>query len=366
MIIYTSLIIINLISILIFKSLEARKGKDFSSYYLLVFFVTTFVISGLRAQSVGTDTYNYQSIFQTIGLMGTEYYDFSKFPGYTLYNLFIYRVNNNPQIITIFNSLVISLGMSICFKRLSTNPYMSSLLYITLYHYFVTMNATRQYISVIFLFISIYYFINKKKRFLLYFTLALSFHQVSIIGVLYFILYKIKWNTKRYIWLGISTILSGVFFSRFTIIFSKIFPDYNMYFNQNSAVNLASTGNGNKVILSLFLMIFILMGVYVVKKNVDKNDSYYRFLLACVLISLILDIIFNKNIMMIRVVLYFNIMYLFFIPLTISYFSCFIKEKYMFNIITSVGTLLITLIPFYYQLSNNMVNVLPYLFFWNF
>lgn len=364
MIIYTSLLFFNFLSMIYFMYLEEKTNKKYVKYFLIFNFISIFLISGFRNSSIGTDTRNYESIFSTISSMGFNYYDFEKFPGYTIYNLVLSKITTWPQIITIVNAFIISLGMCFSFKKMSINPYMSSFLYITLYHFFVTMNATRQYISIILLFISLHYFIQKKNRFILYFLLAISFHQVSIIGLAYFILFRKKWNINNYLMLTILTIIGGASFDRMTVIFSKIFKEYESYFNQSSAVNIMSTGNGNKIILSLFLMIFIILGLFVVYYNKDENNQYYRFMLACTLISLILDILFSKNIMMIRIILYFNIMYIYFIPATIFYFSKFMKEKGQFRVLASVVTIVVTLIPFYYQLSQNMVDVLPYSFFW--
>lgn len=363
MLTYNMLLMFNILTLLFSVLLEKSKKKSFVNLYLLFFFLSLFLISGFRASTIGTDTQNYESIFLSIGHYGKHYYNFWKFPGYSFYNLFLYKISSWPQILIIMNSFIITLGFVISFKKWSISPYISSMLYIVLYHYFVTMNATRQYISILLLFLSLHYYTKRKSVFIIFFIMAITVHQVSLLGISYFILYKINWSRFKYFILFIITPILSFLMSAFSRIFVRMFSDYESYFNMTGNINLSSTGSGNKLVLSTFLSIFIMMGLLVVHRNKDKNDKKYRFMLACVLISFILDILFSKNIMMIRVALYFNIIYLYFIPYTIHYFSGFFKESISFRVYMYIFTLLVLLIPYYYQLSRNMVDVIPYQFF---
>lgn len=363
MVIYTTLILTNILIGLLCRRLEINSNKSYVNIYLFLFFLTTFIISGFRSNTVGTDTKNYEGIFTSIYSLGYNYTHFWKSPGYSIYNMLLSKLSSNPQIITVTNSLVIMIGFTWIIKKFSVNPYSSSTLFITLYYYFITMNATRQYISIIFLVVSMYYFIDNKKIFILFFLLAISFHKISVVGLIYFLMYKINWDLKKYFILSIISTIISFNFLRVVTFFSKYFSDYENYVDSSLSINISSQGSGNKIFLSLFLFLFVILGIYIVYKNADNNDKLYRFLLGCTLISSILDFSLSTNIMAIRIIMYFNIFFILFIPSTIQYSSIFIREKLMYRILVSGTVIIFTLIPFYYQLSRNMVNVLPYNFF---
>ncbi|MEQ7221386.1 EpsG family protein [Vagococcus fluvialis] len=361
MLYYTILLLLLLIICLLFYSLEKNFDKDFSAIYLITFTVILFLVASFRSEFVGTDTRSYENIFFNITNNYNKTLYIDKFPGYYYYNLILSFLSSEPHFVTIINSLIVLTGISYSVKRLSINKYLSSLLFFTFFFYFNSLNISRQYIALVFMLISFVKFKDNNKLIsLIMFLLSISFHPTAFIGIIYFIYDKIEWNIKKYSFLALLALIFPLTLSTIQQLFLKIFPAYNMYFSDSSLISINTLGSGNKILLTLFFVFWVFLGLIICYYNIDKNDKTFRWLLALCLTSVIFDLFFYKIIIIDRMSVYLSVFFVFYLSYIPRYISAFFKERIFVKLFLTIFIFTLSLAPFYFQLSRNNSNVIPY------
>ncbi|MFB5430445.1 EpsG family protein [Enterococcus casseliflavus] len=343
--------------------------RSFNKFWYIVIFGG---VAGLRHISVGTDTELYAQLFLRSGKTFTlENFFNSKYPVYDFYSSILYRVNDNTQIMIFVNSLIIIWCVGYFINKVSLQPFVSYILYITLYFYFTSMNISRQYLAVSFLLLGVTALLNKKEKiFFVFYVLAALTHSTAIIGIVFFILFKIKWNNKKYAVLTIICTLGPFFIDRALILFVRFFPAYEMYGNaQSTTDNIASQSEGNKIILSLFYLVFLIVGLYIRKYIDTHGKKKFDFMTAIAFIGVIIGILFYNNILISRMEMYFTVFFTIYIAEIVEYFSrIYIKNtrnKSTSKALIYFTIILISLIPMFFQLNKGLSGVTPYKFFWN-
>lgn len=366
-----SLLIFIFLSIVLKAYYEINQRK---SQILIIFtFIVIFgVLAGIRHFEVGTDTKLYSSLFLSSGMNSTwENIATSKYPVYDLYSSVLYRVNDNPQIMIFVNSLIIICSVGYSVKKLSLQPYTSCILYITLYFYFNSMNISRQYIAMGLLLIGVTFLLdNKIKHYFIIYVLAVLVHSTAIFGIVFYLLYRIKWTSKKFV---ILVILGGILPSildKLLQLYVSFFPYYEMYGNTQSATdNITSQSEGNKILLSLFYLVFLIIGLYIRNRKEIIDQKKFDFLNAIVLMGVLIGIIFYKNILISRVEMYFTIFMIIYIPETIENFNLIylknIQTRKKIKFLIYFTVILISMIPMFFQLNKGISGVIPYKFFFD-
>lgn len=148
-------------------ALFKRKLKLSGNFLFISLFVVVFGgMSALRAPTVGTDTGTYGAIFTSIGTS----HDFqtilsSKYPLYQLYNWLLYQISPNVQIVTAANAIIIAIMIGKALSKLSTSFFFSSLLYVSGYYYFQSMNIGRQFIAAALIMLGTAYLLEGRKKY---------------------------------------------------------------------------------------------------------------------------------------------------------------------------------------------------------
>jgi len=93
----------------------------------------------------------------------------------------------------------------------------------------------------------------------------------------------------------------------------------------------------------------------------------YKCLSVLAFTGTMLSMIFSKNVLMIRILMYFSIYMIIYVPMVINkVVSCLAgKERairFPISFLMNAGTIVVTLIPLVVQLAKNIAGVVPYTF----
>lgn len=326
---------------------------------------------GLRGTSVGTDTSMYGAIYSSMAQNPLNSPLFWKFPVYNVYNYIIAQIFNSYQIELFINALIINSIVLYVIKKYSKNIELSIYLYYTLYFYFTAFNITRQYMAISFCLIFLHFLIEKKLiKASIFILLAVGIHTTSIIGLIFIPIVYIPWTKKRFL-VAISSIsVMFIFTGKFISLFMSTFSNYSIYSN-GATTTLSTQNDGNRIFLSLFYLGMIIISIVyspnkLTENNISEESSTYlqRYYIFQLLASIgtMIGLVFNRDILILRIELFFSI----FLIILITYTMKEILEKsgpIQEFIIKSVMCLL-AVVPFFVQLGKNIGRMLPYMFFW--
>ena len=125
--------------------------------------------------------------------------------------------------------------------------------------------------------------------------------------------------------------------------------------------NIADQGQGRVVLVKVFIL-FILLGLLLLyQKRYGLISERHHNIIALTTVGLSIGIVFYNNILLNRVELFYSILSIVFIPIAIDYISYKFKEKNVVRLLLTIGVLLITLVPYYIQVSGNYSGILPYI-----
>lgn len=355
---------------LLLKALNYKINFNFNKLIMILFITIFGLLSGLRAPSVGTDTENYARIFLSIGNHGLDFSILnSKYPIYWLYNYILYHISDNVQVLIFINAIMITSIMGYSMYRLASDFFLSSLLYITLYFYFNSMNLSRQFISMGLIVLAVTFLFKKKtKSFWILFLVAVLVHNIAIVSFPLYFLFKTRWNNIKIGLFLLFTMVISVSYNQIINLFIKVFPQYNLYTQNIEGIEtLSSQSNGRLMYVYILYLVLAIIGfVYIVYTNY-KIDKEFIFFEICVLFSSSMGLLLAQDILINRVLMYYLIFTVFFIPLIIEKISDTLFQSrintFLSRILLKNGMFFITLIPMTVQLMGNISNVNPYIFF---
>lgn len=361
---YIILFLITLVSSFAFRQAEIKLGINITKYYLFIYSLFLGVISGIRGLSVGTDTQLYARIFYSIGLRGNSAEILhSKYPVYELYNLIIYSIKQDPRTVIFLNAIITIFLISIALYRLSPNVYMSSVLYITLYFYPASMNTSRQFLAVAVVLLAVTHLFEGKSKLYLVLTLLATFiHSTAVVALVFLIIRRVEWNIKKLMLFSMISTVILASYSRLIQLFIYIFPVYRGYVESDNGINISSESEGNKIYLTIFYFIFLVIGWLLMARYKDKLTKEFGMLTATITLAVLMGLLFSKNILIDRVSVYFTIMVIIYIPYVIKYSSKIFYNGKIINFLFSGAAIGISLIPFIVQLGKNVSGVIPYIF----
>jgi len=261
------IIILCLILIAGFSAKFIKKNDE--SYEKLVFYFCCLLLlffAAVRSVKVGADTFQYQYLFtwvrdlrfsQIPDAQGGMWYARAEYQNlyYLYYTKVLSFIFSNPQAITIVNSLLLMLFVTMLIKRSSPNYWLSIFLFFVLGFYQVALNLTPSAIASYACMIAIQY--AEKKQPVKYFAIvgfASLFHLSVIAFVPLYFLIKIKLKTTGlFVIIGLITILITFYFSETFSILSSIIPArYHWYFG------VSVVGLGERIFVWIALMILFM------------------------------------------------------------------------------------------------------------
>lgn len=344
----------------------SKKSVSGKLLYLILVFGFLGVVMALRAPSIGSDTNSYCNMFKNIAAAASFQQANQNAnitaPVYVGYAYLISRLTNNPQIITIINSLIITVGMSCFIYRASSNVIYSSFLYIGFTLYYESMNGARQFIAVVLALNAFVFLVEsiKSKRGWILFLLALGIHNTAAIFLIAIAGIEFAKHCKKKMFL-ISIIASLVLSQGFFLllpIFLRCFPYYKMYVDgSNPASILANSGKGRIICVYILLAVVVLL-YYLTIKGIKKPETTFNYYsLPAVAFCVVVGIIFSRNILVNRLLWFFVSLFIVFIPDT---FKCYNKKyRQILYGVTTLSLLVYSII----QLVENQSGIVPYRLF---
>lgn len=311
-----------------------------------------FLTAALRAVTVGGDLENYIPAFTYISrLSWSEVLRYPWESGYVLLNKLLSVITNNERILLVVTSFIIVFGYIRFIQANSKVVWLSLFIWVGFGYYIGSLSMLRQSIAIVCILNSIQYLEKTNfKKFCLWVIIASLFHLTAIVFFLAYPLCRFKVSIGYFASILIVSFLFSVFAGRF-LIFYLIDKYYSAY--EGNVVS----GEGYNMLL---LMLAITCGgllVHKYKHITDKkmNIFYHLMMLTCCL--QLLSIQFS---LFARIVLYFQISIVVFIPNVLSYIKN--KETVFWSKVFVCGLVTCYLICIY--LANNSSGILPYYFFW--
>ena len=329
--------------IMIFFNL-ACKGKNKNSFMkAFISLLPLTIISAIR-YDVGWDylkIYTYGFYFNSLGIKG--YFGEEAF---NLLNRLIYRFTTNVDWLFIICSIIIAIFLSKAIKDQAKNMTMSILLVFLTRYFFLTMNIVRQGIAMSIILYSLKFIKAKEfKKYAFCVILAYSIHNMAVIFLPFYFIANINFFK------GYNKLL--LMFSPAILIASqKIILEIikgTKYINY-----FGSQFDGNEFLITEIIInsLILLFGVLNYKK---KNDEYYYIYFNMQVIAFVLSI-FSKYIPVVdRIIWFFSVQQIFFIPLILRNYK---REK---KLIT--GTVILTyltIVVMMQTLLTDSYSILPY------
>ena len=283
--------------------------------------VNWILLSGLRSLSVGPDTYNYLvnsfipvkemswnevlRLFPERYLYGQSVLD----PGYCLLTKIFQIFSGNYQVWLFFIAVVFTVPLGVIIYRFSSNPYLSYILYSTLFYNFFSVTGHRQTLATAIVF-GIGLFAALKRRFFIFlFSLlvACTIHPSAIAFLPVYFLAKVRLRKNQLIFCFSAIALSYIFRNQLLSILKSIT-------GYNSFGQVPQAGAGAFIIL--LLSFAVLISIFY-NRTVDLAEtetgiihlSYNALLTACFFSSLLLI-----NPVFMRVLQYYSLLLLILLP----------------------------------------------------
>ena len=336
-------------------NLNARKKT-----YLFLTFLPLALIMGLRDVSVGTDTELYKNIFLKYGDMNSiqEILNEGTTIIWALYNKIIYEIFQSYNVMLLINSFIIC---GLCAKFIynnSDNVVLSTIFFMTFYHYFSAFNISRQYIAIM-ISINSFKYIKEKKplKFCLINIIAVLIHNTAICTFILALFFNTNIsNTKNIKWFVIGTFLVSLLYPMILNVFINIFPHYATYFDSNTYFN--ETGNGRRILVTIFYIMIFIYTLILLKtnkniENVNKNEIQTLNMIN--LITIIIGFVSLTSVVLARFEKYFSIYIILLLPSIIKHTK---KDSLLIGLIF----IIISIVPMVFQLNSNYGEIIPYIF----
>lgn len=183
---------------------ELIKEKPNRNLSIILFFLIYFVILALRRSDVGTDVGGYLAHFERAqGYSLFQYLQFySNEHGFYILNKFISLFTQNEQIyLTIIAAITVFPLMYLYYKE-SEDQMLTISFFIILPVFVMLFSGLRQSIAIA-LMVPAYYLVKSRKpiKFVLIVLLATLFHLSTLIALLLYPVYHMKWSRKMLIWI---------------------------------------------------------------------------------------------------------------------------------------------------------------------
>lgn len=332
-------------------------------------------LAGLRDITVGADTRLYVEIFDHIGrqqAMGWSTIMTSKYPLYELWNIGLFQLAPVGQTIIMANALVIALIMQRAILTHSSQIFLPSLLLVSLYFYFYSLNISRQFIAIGLLFLATSYLLkNQPKKFGPLYLAAILIHSTAIIGGLAYVVYRVNWTRKR-LGLALLVVVAGkLSLAQLVSWFTTLFPRYDIY---NVTGEIPTTGietistqsNGGTLLMNLFYLVFVGVGWRLLPRLKPAAHAKLRYLTVLMTLAVMAGLLFAQNVLVTRLLMYFTINMVVYLPLVLTTGLTVLARPRFKPVVTipvaNLCLFLITLVPMTIQLSKNIAEVLPYRF----
>lgn len=270
--------------IVLVKFNEKQKKIEFWKSISIIVVIILIIISATREVTVGRDLMNYIPRYEKLGKANwSELFEmanqFSFEYGYAILNKIMYIINPSPYFFIFVTSIIIGLGFYLL-SRYTKFPILMLFIIYSFGIYGSSMNVIRQFIAFTILVLSIP-FIYKRRfgYFLGMIVLATSIHSASIIFIILYFLYDVRFSKKTIsVFLTMCIILTLFGKKMVYILISK--TSFAWYLTKDA------NGSGESTLIMLLL---ILIGAYCVKIRIVQEDNYANLWIWGVAIAILFN-----------------------------------------------------------------------------
>ena len=266
-----------ILSFLEFKIINGEKQVLVSVNRGLFPCVLLCCVAGLRALSVGKDTYSYSRYFLKITFEKVHFFNPSFHWIYNLWDLIIRQFTDNVFVFNFCCAIAIYISLFYFITRYSCDERVSLVLFITLGIFFNSMNQTRQALATAVLLFGFKYAVEKKlvKAMVLCFIAAFV-HNVAVVMIpIYAFICLVPHIGPRIVALfSGASIVIALGYNRLIALFVSIFPKYRYYLRHSKLfVEKRSIYRYADFFMAFVLQIVLVYGLYKLKL---KENSEIR------------------------------------------------------------------------------------------
>lgn len=309
------------------------------------------VLSGLRDWSVGADTlaYKYYSfdvvIYNSWSDLWSNFLDIyfrgvpGKDPGYKFFEKFFQLFSSSYQVYLIFIALVFTVALGRWIYLNSSDPFISFLIYSTLFYSFFAITGHRQTIATALVSLIGYEAIKQRKlkKFIFITLIAFTIHKSAFAFIPFYFLANKK-ITSKYLLFSLFSIPLAFFLRKPMIMIFAYISNYESYARQFEGAGTWT--------FSFLIILVLLVSVWrykIILKNSPLGNHYINALILAVWLTPLTFI--DPNTM--RLVQYYSIYIMLLIPEIIASFTK--KEKLLVYLVASIAIifLFIRTAPYY-------------------
>lgn len=318
-------------------------------------FVVLFIVSALRADSVGRDHLTFKLAFL---------YEISDYRiadllkkyeiGWMAVNLFVKDYFNDFQVVVAIAAMLTLYPIYLTMKKMSLHMGFAVLLYFLLFYYCLSFSLIRQFIAISFFVLAVYYFEkNNMVKFIITIICAAMFHYSAFAMILMLLVLRPFSFSYKFV----MTCLILSFLIGFSGITDKLryliellpFEKYAHYVDYNADESI------NRFNVYLFLVPKNIMCLLLYKYMPRKSNPMF---MKIFFIGMLLSNLFISISLVSRIVLYFTIFEVFLLPNMV-----YLQENQRLRMTLRLIVLGYGLVYFAYYVATNRGEVIPYAIF---
>ena len=340
-----------------------KPSRSKNLFFLLLSFGQLFLMMAFR-YNVGSDYDNYYYGYTTMKAEGFGNLTFLDWePGFVIFTKLMAMIPGmDYQIYLIIISLIAIVPMAIFLYKESEIPWLSTILYVNMLMYFMSLNFLRQMIAVSLLMLA-WVFLKRNKffRFLLMIIVASLFHQTVLLMIPVYFIVKIKPGLKELLIYGFFLLW---FYTASSNIIDLITSFYHEDYNNSEFIR-----EGVSAVYSILPVFITVVAFILVKTETINLTTENKYLVNLSFIGTITMLTMSKHAIIERLSYYFILFMLLLVPVIykslkvkgINYTNAdgktIVLTSQKARTVLSVGFLLLVLglsyLHFYFGLSEN-------------
>ena len=293
--------------LLFLLSFKIKKDKWNMTDYL---FLTIMIVFSAIRYGIGTDYFLYENIYSNsvyhLDTLATNRTGI----GFSYLCHFFNKIGLSYQMLIAVVACITIICFYVFFKKNSTNPGRTILLYISLGFYTSSFNGFRQTLSVGLLLIAFYLFQNKKRIWSILFGIcSILIHSSSLFGILiYIFVYLLKNKRINFVVVYPIAVLVSIFYEHIFSYILPFFEQYSGYLDYNS-----QTGIGSYLIVLFYFCVTVFLILNNKEKILNSNKNI-NYMINLLIIGDVIMLFQIKNWLFTRLAIYCTI----FVPILLS------------------------------------------------
>lgn len=318
-------------------------------------FIVLFIVSTIRADSVGKDhlAFKLAFLYEISDYRITDL--LKKYEiGWMTVNLFVKDYFNDFQVVVAIAAMLTLYPIYLTMKKMSLHMGLAILLYFLLFYYCLSFSLIRQFIAISFFVLAVYHFEkNNMVKFIITITCAAIFHY-SVFGMI-LILFAVRTVSVSYRFVTLTVIITfligflGLTDNLRSLIELLPFEKYAHYADYKADAAF------DRLNVYLFLVPKCIMCILLYRFMPQKDSPMFMKLYFG---GTILSNLFISISLIGRLVLYFNIFEIFLLPNMV-----YLQQSTILRLRLRIIVVLYGLIYFAYYLATNRGEVVPYALF---